>query len=265
MKFLFIFLLALSLMTYAAEESTITTTTEKITTMEKITTRKVQTQKKENCTPLKVAILDFTSADIKGQNLLDRQNKLIKIPAQETLNAADRKSLNSIMQGFVRMIDAWDNTRTNQANRESEVIDNQRDWAKAKALYNTVVKGESRPLVLGAEYLEAYLGRKRDLFQIVDSAAVQSAMVQLQNEPDFPKDALLKLARKTGATHLIYGTVSDLRSRENSFKGYGIETKTTTYQLDVILKVVDLERQSVVHGNVYPGVWRVQQRPGAGH
>ena len=263
MKKLLIPLLALSVTAFAAEESTTTTTTEEITTTTKITTRKVKTQKKQEWSPLKVAILDFTSADIKGQKFLDHRNKAIKIPAQETLNAADRKSINSIMQGFVRMIDAWDNTRTNQANREEQVLDNRRDWAKAKALYNTVVKGESRPMVLGAEYLGAYLGRKSDLFQVIDSAAVQAAMTQLQNEPDFPKNALLKLAQKTGATHLIYGTVSDLRTKVNSFKGYGIETKTTNYQLDVILKVVDLVKQSTVYSNVYTGNYR-EQRPVSG-
>lgn len=262
MKKLLIPLLALTVTALAAEEST-TTTTEEITTTTKITTRKVQTQEKKVWSPLKVAVLDFSSAEIKGQKFLDYQNKPIQIPAQETLNSSDRKSINSIMQGFVRMIDSWDNTRTNQANREGQIVDNQRNWEKAKNLYQTVVKGESRPMVLGAEYLSAYLGRKNDLFQIVDSSLVQSAMTQLQKEPDFPRDALLKLAQKTGATHLIYGTVSDLRTKVNSFKGYGIETKTTNYQLDVILKVVDLVQQRTVYSNVYTGSYR-EQRPVSG-
>lgn len=263
MRKIMIPLLALSVAALAADESTTTTTTKEITTTTKITTKEVRTKEKKEWSPLKVAVLDFTSADIKGQKFLDHQNKPIKVPAQETLNAADRKSVNSIMQGFVRMIDAWDNTRTNQANREGRMIDNERDWAKAKALYNTVVKGESRPMVLGAEYLGAYLGRKNDLFQIVDAKTIESVMAQLQNEPDFPKDALLKLAQKTGATHLIYGTVSDLRSKINSFKGYGIETKTTSYQLDVILKVVDLVKQRTVYSNVYTGNYK-EQRPVSG-
>ena len=85
-------------------------------------------------------------------------------------------------------------------------------------------------------------------------------MVKQQNAPDFPRDFMLRLARETGVTHLIYGTVSDLRTRSNSFKGYGIETKTTNYQLDVIIKVVDLVRQSTVYSNVYTGNYR-EQRP----
>jgi hypothetical protein len=69
---------------------------------------------------------------------------------------------------------------------------------------------------------------------------------------------MLKLARETGATHLLYGTVSDIRSAEKSFKGYGIETKTLVYELDVIIKMVDLAAQGTVYSNVYTGVYKVQ-------
>ena len=69
-----------------------------------------------------------------------------------------------------------------------------------------------------------------------------------------------KLAAETGATHLICGTVSDIRSKENSFKGYGIETKTTLCQLDVIIKVIDLDAQYSVFSNVYTGSYK-EQRP----
>ena len=90
-----------------------------------------------------------------------------------------------------------------------------------------------------------------------------AAMQKLQSAPDFPKDFMLRLARETGATHLIYGTVSDIRTKTNSFRGYGIETKTTNYQLDVIIKMVDLAAQHTVYSNVYTGNYR-EQRPISG-
>ncbi|MDD2480080.1 MAG: PEGA domain-containing protein [Victivallaceae bacterium] len=210
---------------------------------------------------LRVCVLDFTSTDIKGQErFLSGKNQKIEIPAQNTLNKDDRKSINSVMQGFVRMIDAWDTSRTGTAERASQVQDNERTYAQMIELYNTVVKGEMRPMVIGAEYLTSYLGNKSDVFNCVDSEAIMVAMNRLQAEPDFPKDFMLKLAQNTGVTHLIYGTVSDLRSSENSFKGYGIETKTTNYQLDVLIKVVDLVRGHSVYSNVYTGNYR-EQRP----
>ena len=70
--------------------------------------------------PYKVCVLDFTTADIIGQKrFLDAANKKIEIPAQESLNTADRLSINRVMQGFIRMIDAFDSARTNQANRDA--------------------------------------------------------------------------------------------------------------------------------------------------
>ncbi len=239
------------------------TTTEVTTTTTTVITETV-VKEKAQWAPLRVCVLDFTSIDTEGQKrFLDESNKPIEIPAQSTLNNADRKSINSVMQGFVRMIDAWDNTRTNQANRGTQTDDNRFNRIKALELYNTIVKGESRPMVIGAEYLSSYLGRRSDVFSCLDTSLMTTAMNKLQQAEDFPKDFMLRLARETGATHLIYGTVSDLRSKTNSFKGYGIETKTTNYQLDVLVKVVDLVRQHTVYSNVYTGNYR-EQRPVSG-
>ena len=240
---------------YAAERTT------EVTTSTVITTTVIKEKTKTKWQPFRVCVLDFSSLDIQGQKrFLDQQNKPIVIPPQCTLNDADRKSINSVMQGFVRMIDAWDNTKTNTANRRAQVEDNSFSRAKALELYNTVVKSDARPMVIGADYLTAYLGKHNDVFACLDASQMTAAMNRLQQAPDFPKDFMLRLAKETGATHLIYGTVSDLRTKSNSFKGYGIETKTTNYQLDVIIKMVDLVAQHTVYSNVYTGTYR-EQRP----
>lgn len=242
----------------SADEKTATTTTTTTSTTTVITETVVR--EKTVWSPFKVCVLDFTTADIEGQKFLDRQNKPIAIPPQSTLNDADRKSVNSIMQGFVRMIDAWDNTRTNRANRRAQTDDNAFTRAKALELYKTVVNGKSRPIVIGADYLAAYLGKHNDVFTCIGRDEMTAAMDKLRKSPDFPQNFMLRLARATGATHLVYGTVSDLRTRHNSFKGYGIETKTTVYELDVIVKMVDLVAQRSAYSNVYTGSCR-EQRP----
>ena len=243
---------------YAAERTT------EVTTSTVITTTVIKEKTKTKWQPFRVCVLDFSSLDIQGQKrFLDQQNKPIVIPPQCTLNDADRKSINSVMQGFVRMIDAWDNTKTNTANRRAQVEDNSFSRAKALELYNTVVKSDARPMVIGADYLTAYLGKHNDVFACLDASQMTAAMNRLQQAPDFPKDFMLRLAKETGATHLIYGTVSDLRTKSNSFKGYGIETKTTNYQLDVIIKMVDLVAQHTMYSNVYTGNYR-EQRPISG-
>lgn len=238
----------------AAEEITAEVTTSTVFT-------RTIVRKQVKWTPFRVCVLDFSSLDIEGQKrFLDQDNKPINIPPQCTLNNADRKSVNGIMQGFVRMIDAWSNTKTADSNRFAQMEDNRFSRSRALAIYNATTKGTVRPVVLGAQYLAAYLGKRNDVFSCVDSNLVMAAMNRLQAAPDFPRDFMLRLARESGATHLIYGTVSDLRSRTNSFQGYGIQTKTTNYQMDVIVKMVDLVRQTTVYSNVYTGNYR-EQRP----
>ncbi len=237
--------------------------TTSITQTTTIISKTIVTEPKQ-WNPFKICVLDFTSLDIQGQKrFLDEKNKPITVPQQCTLNDADRKSMNSVMQGFVRMIDAWDNTKTNRANRIAQIDNNDFSKEKALSLYNTIVRGQSRPMVIGADYLSAYLGRHNDVFSCVDASQMMVAMEKLQKSSDFPKDFMFRLAKETGATHLIYGTVSDMRTKTNSFKGYGIETKTTNYQLDVIIKMVDLAAQSTVYSNVYTGNYR-EQRPISG-
>ena len=81
--------------------------TEVVTTTTTVVTKKVVKEKTE-WSPFRVCVLDFSSLDILGQKrFLDERNREIRIPAQSTLNDADRKSVNGFMQGIVRMIDAW--------------------------------------------------------------------------------------------------------------------------------------------------------------
>ena len=235
------------------EETTTTTTTKTVIT-ETVVKEKIDWK------PLKICVMDFTTIDIEGQKrFLDINNKPIVVPAQNTLNDADHKTVNGIMQGFVRMIDAWDNTRTNQANRDGQAGDNALTRDKALNVYTKTVEGGARPIVIGADYLTAYLGRYNDVFVCMNKDLVGAAMMKIRQVPDFPQDFMLKVAKATGATHLITGTVSDIRMREKHFKGYGIETRSVNYELDVIVKVVDLAAQHTVFSNVYTGNYTERQ------
>ena len=207
--------------------------------------------------PFRVCVMDFTTIDINGQiRFIDPANNKLDVAPRCTLNDADRKSVNDVMQGFVRLVDAVENHKTKDmknAITRNDAID----------LWRTSVHGQARPAVIGAEYLEAYLGGHGDVFACLDRPLMAAAMQKLQSDPDFPSDFQLKLAKASGATHLIYGTVGDISSRENSFAGYGIQTKTTNYSLDVIVKMVDLVTQQTVHSGVYTGTYR-EQRPISG-
>ena len=211
----------------------------------------------EGILPFRVCVMEFTTIDTQGKiRFIDPANRELDVAPRCTLNSADRTSVNDVMQGFVRLVDAVEN-------HKSKDIKNVITREEALRIWNTVVHGETRPAVIGAEYLEAYLGRNGEIFACVDRPLMVAAMKKLQADPDFPSDFQLKLARATGATHLIYATVGNITSRENSFSGYGIETKTTNYALDVIVKMVDLVTQQTVHANTYTGTYR-EQRPISG-
>ncbi|HPY89454.1 MAG TPA: hypothetical protein PLT23_01920 [Lentisphaeria bacterium] len=196
---------------------------------------------------VKIAVLDFQTTEKIGMDILG------KIPAaggdMQALSDADRLSIDGVMQGFVKMLESSANVGAYSDK-----------WEEQLSLFKTALQGKPRPAILGAEYLTAYLGRHGDVFACKDSTLVKAAMLKLQKEPDFPKDFMKKLAAETGATHLLYCTVSDIRSKENAFTGYGISTRTTLCQLDVIVKMVALEAQHVVFSNVYTGNYK-EQRP----
>lgn len=210
--------------------------------------------------PIRVCVLDFSTIETKGdKRFLDQQSRPVEIPAQCTLNDADRKSVNGIMQGLVRLIDAWDNSKTNTENRQNQSTDNEVVIARAQDLYQTVVKGEARPAVIGAEYLTAYLGQNPQVFAGVEAAVVEAELKKLTKETNLAPDFLSRLGETCGVTHLIFGTVADLRRQEKTFEGYGITTKSTDYQLDVIIRLVDLKEQRVVYGKVYTGRYQERQ------
>ena len=209
--------------------------------------------------PCKVCVLDFTTVDTTGQErFLSEESKPIEIPEQNTLNEVDHKKINSTMQGYVRIVDAIDTLLTHSANRKTQVADNALTHIKAKEIFNTVVHGPTRTMVIGADYLEAYLNKHSDAFVCMSRSQVYTKIKMLQDEPDFPDDFFKKIAKETGATHLIYGQVSDVSSKEVGFEGYGVSTKKTQLSLDVIIKVVDLNEQANAHVGLYTGEYSIQ-------
>ncbi len=201
--------------------------------------------------PVKVAVLEFSTLDVKGNAFLERPDIKIDVPAMKSLNTADRLSINSVMQGFVGAIDAWDNHTTHEAEVKWTIKQRNEEWARWKTVYDRLLNGPTRPVIAGADYLGAYLGAYPEIFSCVDNTAVSAALKKLPEAPGYPTDAMRKLGEASGVDYLVYGIVTDLNSREKSFKGYGVETKTRIWSLDVIVKLVDLKAQRGVYGNVY--------------
>lgn len=230
------------------------------TTQEETSTPKEKPTQKHM--PIRICVIDFTTINEKGQKRFrDFQNQPIEVPTLCTLNDKDRASIHPVMQGYVRMIDAYDSVATNQANRDAQRQNNDDRYNRAYELYNDVVKGEPRASIIGDEYLAANLSAHPDVFRLVPKENITQAMQQVSALPGFPQNFMTALSDASGATHLVYGTVSDIRSKQKSFSGYGVQTKSTVYELDVIIKVVDLKRQEIAHTAVYTGTYTERERP----
>jgi hypothetical protein len=195
---------------------------------------------------MKVAVMDFVTADTIGLKILER---LPAAPAPQVMPSDGANATVNVLFGIGKLLDGV----TTESPADSK-------WQAQRELFLEAVKGKGRPAIMGAEYLAAFLGKHPETFGIVDAMVIKGAMAKLQKEDDFPRNFLQKVAKETGATHLICGTIADIRSKENSFKGYGVETKTTLFQLDVIIKVIDLQAQHTVFTNVYTGSYK-EQRP----
>ncbi len=214
--------------------------------------------------PVSIAVLDFTTADIEGQErLLTRKDTPIRIPEQSTLNDKDRKSINSVMQGFVRMIDAWDTHRTGDANRVTQIRDNERDNRQALELYRTVVNGPTRPVILGADFLESALAGRTELFRVTDRRLVEAAMAKVAAAPGFPAEFMPRLAEAGGVHYLVSGSVADLSGETTTFEGYGIRTEYTIVRLDLTIRVTDLFKARGVYGKTYTASRRETKLPSA--
>lgn len=202
-------------------------------------------QEKPAWRPFRICVMDFSTADTEGgKRFLNHLNQPIELPAQASIATTDPS-----LQALQGMIAVWEAAKSAAEKR-----------ASTKKFYEGIVKGQARPAIIGADYLAGYLGKHNDVFLLQERDLIKAAMAKLREDPDFPTNFMLNLAKATGATHLIYATVSDIRSRENTFKGYGLETKTTNYDLDVIVKLVDLVAQCTVYSNVYTAGYR-EQRP----
>ncbi len=214
----------------------------------------------EKLTPLTVAVLDFSTTDIKGLNFLAKPDFTPMVrPQEKTAEAGSNYGSDWYMNGVIGAVNAYDNAYVREKSFDWELAQKQFDWARWQQIYEKTVNGEARPVVLAADYFGSYLGSYAGEFNCLDSQVVAAAVQKLAQEPDFPQDFYQKLAKATGLTHLISGTVADMRIKEKSFKGYGVETSTKIYELDVIIKIIDLKTQQNCYGNVYTGVYKEQQ------
>ncbi len=218
---------------------------------------------KEAEPPFRIAVLDFTAIDIEGQKFYRFVEQTEAVPTIDMITAGDRASIDDRMLGLVKMMEVgeeiarrgWDRARLDAANdRERERID---------ALAKQILDSRQRAIVIGAEYMTAALGRHPDVFAPVARRNLERALLEVELGRGLTEEeaALGEFGRVSGADYVLYGTVGDFRTREQTFRGYRIETKTVEYSLDLIVKVADLATREVIFSDVVTGTYT--ERPNA--
>lgn len=207
----------------------------------------------------RIAVYDFTTIDIQGQHLQYFTDQQIKVRPYDSLTDADRETVDEVMLGFVKMIDAKELSATHRDARLRGDRENDRNYVLQRQLADKLLKTHIRPVVIGAQYMEAALGECKNV-EAVDRGTIEKAfadMGKLQSG-EFPGTALAGIA---GASHILYATVADLRVQERIFKGYGVETKAVIYSLDLLVKIVDAKTRQVVFSRMFTAQNREMHTP----
>lgn len=199
----------------------------------------------------RIAVYDFTTIDIQGQHLNYFTDQKIKIRPFESLTDADRETVDEVMLGYIKMIEAKEMSETHRDERLRADMENDRNLALQKNLADKLLKTKIRPVVIGAQYMEAALGECENV-EVTNRDTIEKAfadMAKLQSG-EFPGAELAKIS---GATHVLYATVADMRVQKRAFSGYKVNTQAVIYSLDLLVKVVDINTSQVVFSRLVTG------------
>lgn len=217
-----------------------------------------ETEKKKAEPPaMKIAVLDFTCIDLTGQKLRLVRNRPVNTDYRGILSSADRQSIDDRMQGFVRMLDARFAGTAAMAGIQRDLRESERDRAEREALAKKILNSKQRPLVIGAEYMTACLGEYPEIFSLANREGIESALKSLDfGRAQTAEDAdrrIREFMEKSGATHILTGTVADLKTEHKKFSGYGVRTDRVVYSLDVLVKLINLKTSQIAFSGVFTG------------
>lgn len=220
-------------------------------------------KEKKPSKPFKIAVMDFTSIDIQGQKFY--QYKPAPPPAAKTdsLNTADRFSIDRKMQGLVKMIDAQASSWQNYHENMRREVENDRARERREKLAGKIMNSPRRNIVIGSEFMIAAMGKYPETMTPVNRANIDRALAEIDFGASLTDDpqTLSKFTRISGADYLLYVTAADFQTRERRFKGYGVETANTEYVLDLVYKLVDLRSGAIVASGAVSGVSRELKTP----
>ena len=201
----------------------------------------------------RIAVFPFTTIDIQGQHFRDFTDRTARVNPQNSLNEAELGSVDEVMLGYVKLVDAEEERVRRAHGRNRLDAENDRNLARQNELADKLLKSPQRAVIVGSAFMEAALGNY-DSVELVDRGDIYKAFrdMSARQAGGLPR-ALPEKLQLHGATHVLYGTVADLRVSGQTYSGYGVKTGTLFYQLDVMVKVVELKSSRIVFSGVFTG------------
>jgi len=230
-----------------------TVTTQKTVTTEKIVvTEKTVVTEKESAKP-RIAVFPFTTIDIQGQHFRDFTDRTVPVTPQNSLNEAELGAVDEVMLGYVKLVDAEEERTRRAHDRKRLDAENDRNLARQNELADKLLKTPERAVVIGSAFMEAALGNYNSV-ELADRGDIYKACRDMTERQAGKLPRTLPEALQIhGATHVLYGTVADFRAAGNEYSGYGINTKSLVFELDVMIKIVELKTNRIVFSGVFTG------------
>ncbi|MBQ7206993.1 MAG: hypothetical protein IJS01_04265 [Lentisphaeria bacterium] len=201
----------------------------------------------------RIVVFPFTTIDIQGQHFRDFTDRKERVSPQNSLSEAELETVDEVMLGYVKLVDAEEERARRAHDRARLDAENDRNLARQTELADKLLKTPQRAVVIGAAYMEAALGNYNAV-ELADRGEIAKAYREMAaRQAGRAPRALPDQLKVHGATHVLYGTVADLRTSGQTFSGYGVSTATLIYQLDVIVKIVELESNRIVFSGVFTG------------
>lgn len=241
--------------TQTTDEQGRTVTTKKtVTTETVVTTEKTEVkERKKQVVKPRIAVFSFTTIDIQGQHLRDFTDRTVPVTPQNSLNEAELGAIDEVMLGYIKQIDA-EEERTRRAHDRKRLDDeNDRNLARQYELADKLLKTPERAVVIGANYMEAALGKYDSVIPVDRGEIYQAFRDMAARQAGGTPRTLPETLQLHGATHVLYGTVADLRVSRRAFSGYGVNTEVQVYELDVLIKIADIKTNAIVFSGVFTG------------
>lgn len=198
---------------------------------------------------MRLAIMDFTSIDIESNRYLRHTDKKSTDDDSPDIKPEERAMLSQeeLRQYAKATIQERIYMRKKAAERlqEKNSLEQRRKDNQRSQVLSTEL---GRAIIMGADMLSVELGKYYDTFELIDRKTVDESIqeIDFHHSGLVSADSSKRFGQMTGATHLVYGVVDDPKAQENSFSGYGVETNKKSLSLDLVIRVVDIAKNTIV-------------------